>query len=111
MAYMQTSLAYELYRPAIDRYAPIVAILFLVGMFWIGSMDSQDEASPPADFSTTVSEPSETITMKAGEIEVPIYYFPDSATGTDKYVSARDADCGQASGTPPHDYPRDWMKP
>jgi hypothetical protein len=39
---MYRSLALELYRPSIDRYVPIVGVLYFVGIFWAAAMNSYD---------------------------------------------------------------------
>ncbi len=111
MSSMQGSLAFELFRPTLDRYAPLAGALLLVGAFWIWAMDGNDDALQTHDFAPSVVSPSPTLTTKAGELDVPLYYFPDAATGTDRYVGARDGDCGQTAGALPHDYPQDWLRP
>lgn len=94
MSYMNGSLAFELYRPTIDRYAPIVGVFFLVGVIWVAATSSNDDSMSNQWYAPAVVAPVDSATIKAGELDVPVYYFPDAATGTDSYVTVRDSDCG-----------------
>lgn len=86
-------------------------MLCLVGVFWVGMVDDGDYAPAATEYSTAAAEPSTAATVSAGELDVPVYYFPDAATGTDRYVDSRDADCGGTTAAAPVDYPKDWLKP
>ena len=101
-------LAYELFRPTISRHAPAAAALLVLGVLSLSVSIDGPHAPPAADLATP--EPALVETVKAGEMDVPAYYFPDSATGTDRYVTTRSGDCGAAAAAPP-DYPKGWLKP
>lgn len=111
MSNMHGSLALELYRPTLNRYAPIVGVLVLVAIPWAVAMNSNDGIVNTHEPMPAVVAPVDSMTIKAGELDVPVYYFPDAATGTDNYVSARDSDCSGASSTAPPDFPTGWLKP
>lgn len=101
-------LAYELFRPTIHRHAPAAGALLLLGVFWLAISIDRPHAPSAAEFTTPA--PSSVETLKAGELDVPAYYFPDSATGTDHYVTTRSGDCGAAAAAPV-DYPKGWLEP
>lgn len=105
MAYSQASLALELYRPTVARYAPILIVFCLVGALWIAVDKSVDRSliihgsvqTLTDETAPKVMAPADTQTIKSGEVEVPAYFFPDAATGTDRYVPTRTTDCGGTS--------------
>ena len=112
MAYSQASLALELFRPTVRRYVPAVVITLLVVALWVAAVEISDRSHADRDYGQTVSDESaSTATVKAGKLDVSIYYFPDAATGTDRYVEVRDSGCGGSSAASGHDYPEGWMKP
>lgn len=91
MAYPQASLALELYRPTIGRYAPFLIAFCFAGALWVA-------VDVGSDGPLVVNEPArEPTTIKSGELDVPAYYFPDAATGTDQFVDVRPSDCGGTS--------------
>jgi hypothetical protein len=111
MSYAYNSLALELYRPTIARYTPIVGVLFLFGAFWVASTVGGDSPAI-ADHTVRIeAQALDSMTVKAGKLDVPVYYFPDMAIGTDNYVEARDGDCGGAANATTPDFPRGWSKP
>ena len=99
MSSTQGSLAREIDRSTLGRHALIVGILSLACAFWIGAMDWVDEPLVTSD-----DAPITTV----GELDVPAYYFPVEADTTERYVAARETDCG---ATAPRDYPVGWLKP
>jgi hypothetical protein len=111
MSYAYGSLAYELYRPTIARHVPIVGVVFLLGAFWVSSMHRND--SPEIVDHSVRIEPAalDSMTVEAGELNVPVYYFPDAAIGTDNYVEARELDCAGATNATAPDFPQNWLKP
>lgn len=109
MSSIQASLAYELFRPTITRHVPIIGALLVASVLLINAMDSEPTVIPDESRDWIVE--SHTETVKAGELDVPVYYYPDAATGTDRYVTTKDGDCGTSTSTAPVDYPKDWLKP
>lgn len=97
MSYMHGSLAFELYRPTIARNAPIAGVLLLVAAFWLAALDGHQDSLGSHGPGAVESAPVSALKVKAGALEVPIYFFPDAATGTDTYATARDLNCGGAS--------------
>lgn len=77
-------------RPTLGRHALIVGVLSAVCVMWIGTTDQN---------------------TRAGDLIVPAYYFPIEADVTEKYVAAREIDCGGAISSAPLDYPAGWLKP
>jgi len=57
-------------------------------------MNSNDSSLITHAFTPAAVAPVDSMTIKARELDVPMYYFPDAATGTDSYVTARHLDCG-----------------
>lgn len=111
MSVMRASLAYELFRPTFARHAHAIGIVLLLGVLWIGALDMGNEPLADSDFVPATATLSATVTTKAGEVDVPAYYFPNEAVGTDRYIGARESDCGATASALPRDYPRGWLKP
>ncbi len=103
MSPMQESVALESVSTEFGLQALFASVLVLLGIFWFGMMHSNDD---PA----TV-EPSVAVTITAGKMEVPTYYFPDEADGIDKFVIPRETDCGNTASGVTHDYPSGWLRP
>jgi hypothetical protein len=98
----QGSLARGIDLPTLGRHALIVGILSLGCALWIGAMNRIDEPLVTSDYAPIIS---------VGEVDVPAYYFPAEADTTERYVAARETDCGRTGSTVPHDYPVGWLKP
>lgn len=92
MSSVPTSLAYELFRPTLARYSPMMIVILLASFLWVMAGDSSRSDFKPSDLDAgIVDAPVEMI--RTGNLNVPVYYFPDSATQADRYVTAIDSDC------------------
>jgi len=111
MASMRATLAYELFRPTFARHAQALGIASLVGVLWVGALFTGSGSPLDSELVPATTTPSVVVTTKAGELDVPSYYFPNEAVGTDKYLSARDGDCGGSAVVAPLDYPEGWLRP
>lgn len=71
----------------------MMIVILLAGFLWVMARDSSTSDFIPSDLDVGIVDVPVQI-IKAGELDVPVYYFPDAATGTDRYVTAKDGDCG-----------------
>lgn len=111
MPFMQMSLAYELFRPTFSRHTQAVGIALLLGVLWVGALVGGNSSPVDSDFFPVAATPPVTVTTKAGKLDVPAYYFPNEAVGTDRYLGARGDDCGGSASATPPDYPKGWLRP
>lgn len=111
MASIQESAELNLVRPTFGRRALITGILFLVGVFWIAAMDSNDKSLITSDSVPATADTSVTVSTKLQSVDVPAYHFPDVADRADTYITPKETDCGRTASTPPHDYPSGWLRP